>query len=320
MNERWRRALGWRIDRRVRWGVGAALLVVVLVQVGGGGGGVLDLLGTADLAIALPAIAGLVAVHLLGAATWRLLQSRVSGWAPAWPATIRTYYVAQGIGGLTPANFGSDVYRVAAVRGQLAWSDAALPIVLQRVVSSAALAALGVVGLALLSTRMPAVVWMAGSTAIVLVVAAAAVSVARRRAISVRPATPSNGVGMWTVTLVSAFALGLAFHAVSLALALAIVASISPVAAPLPILGALAVARLSLLVPLTPSGLGVQEGLLAVLFVGVGQPADVAIAASLLARLSLLATTLMGAGLLVSRRSARFAPSGPQAGGDVLPG
>ncbi|MEX1156455.1 MAG: lysylphosphatidylglycerol synthase domain-containing protein [Chloroflexota bacterium] len=300
----------------MRWGVGAALLIVVLVQVGGGG--VLDLLGTADLRIALPAISGLVAVHLLGAATWRLLQSRVSGWAPSWPATIRTYYVAQGIGGLTPANLGSDVYRVAAVRGQLPWSDAALPIVLQRVVSSAALAMLGVVGLTLLPARMPAGVWMAGSVAIVLVVAAAAISLARRQAVSVRAA--ANGVGMWSVTLASGFGLSLVFHAVSLALGLAIVASIGPVAALLPILGALAVARLSLLVPLTPSGLGVQEGLLAVLFIGIGQPADLAIAASLLARLSLLVTTLIGALLLVSRRSTPFAPSRPPAGGDVLPG
>jgi hypothetical protein len=79
MNERW---------RPVRWGVGAALLILVLVQVGGGG--VLDQLATADLRIALPAIAGLVAVHLLGAVTWRLLQARVSGWAPSVAATVRT--------------------------------------------------------------------------------------------------------------------------------------------------------------------------------------------------------------------------------------
>ncbi|HLA65369.1 MAG TPA: lysylphosphatidylglycerol synthase domain-containing protein, partial [Candidatus Saccharimonadales bacterium] len=66
----------------------------------------------------------------------------------------------------------------------------------------------------------------------------------------------------------------------------------------------LAVARLSILIPFSPSGLGFQEGALAMLFVGIGLPADVALAAALLNRIALVMTTLLGFGLLVSRTDA----------------
>jgi uncharacterized protein (TIRG00374 family) len=63
------------------------------------------------------------------------------------------------------------------------------------------------------------------------------------------------------------------------------------------------VARLALAVPLLPSGLGVQEGMLGLLFVGLGMPPDTALAAMLLARTSLVLTTALGAMLLLRSRA-----------------
>ena len=58
---------------------------------------------------------------------------------------------------------------------------------------------------------------------------------------------------------------------------------------------ALAVARLAIAIPLSPSGLGFQEGALSALFVGIGLSPATALAALLLARVSLLTTAIAGA-------------------------
>ena len=314
MTERWRRGWAWRVDRRLRWGAGAALLLLVLLQVGSGG--VLHQLGRANLGIALPAIAGLVAVHLLGALTWWLLQARVGGWAPEWSGTLQTYYVAQAIGGMTPANLGSDVYRLAAAPPGQRWSVAALPILIQRVGSTAALAALGAIGLSIISLRVAAVGWVIGGSVALVAMGIAAAVVLRRRGVA-------RGRGMlrvWVGTAAMALGLGVAFHSASLLLSLALVASITPVDDPILVLAALAGARLSLLVPITPSGLGLQEGLQVILFAGIGLTGDVALATSLLSRVGLLATTLLGASLLLGGHSGRMKPVAGSAGGDPLAG
>jgi uncharacterized membrane protein YbhN (UPF0104 family) len=69
------------------------------------------------------------------------------------------------------------------------------------------------------------------------------------------------------------------------------------------IVAALALARLSLAVPIAPSGIGVQEGALAALFILLGASPETAVAASLLGRLSLLTTTGIGLALIARRRS-----------------
>ena len=103
------------------------------------------------------------------------------------------------------------------------------------------------------------------------------------------------------------FGLGLLFHGSSLLLGLVLVRAVDPVASAQPwlVLGALAVARLSLAVPLSPNGIGIQEGLLAILFVQLGLPADVAIAAALLNRLGFVATAAVGLLCLIAPASAR---------------
>jgi len=93
------------------------------------------------------------------------------------------------------------------------------------------------------------------------------------------------------------FGLGLVFHGVSLALGLLLVAAVDPATAgrPVEVLAALAVARLSLAVPISPNGLGIQEGALGLLFVQLGLEPEVALAALLLNRVALVGAVLLGA-------------------------
>ena len=96
--------------------------------------------------------------------------------------------------------------------------------------------------------------------------------------------------------------LGLVFHAGSIVLSYALVAAITPVRDPLPVIGCIAVARLSILLPISPSGLGFQEGALSLLFLRIALPAETALAAALLNRVALLVTSGLGVALLLARR------------------
>jgi uncharacterized protein (TIRG00374 family) len=108
--------------------------------------------------------------------------------------------------------------------------------------------------------------------------------------------------------------LGVAFHAAAIACTFILVLSVQPSAPVLPVLAALAVARLALSVPISPSGLGIQEAALIVLFAGIGLEAEVALAAMLLGRVALLATTALGSTwLLIGRRQVRLEATGSTA-------
>src|SRR5207247_2110049 len=61
-------------------------------------GAVVGTLRQADLALAVPASAGLVRVHLVGAATWCMVSLRIAEGPLRWRKAARTYYVAEGIG------------------------------------------------------------------------------------------------------------------------------------------------------------------------------------------------------------------------------
>ena len=291
----------------LRWALGLAVVVVLVTQLGAGN--VLARLGGVDLRLAVPAIIGLVVVHLLGALSWRVLQKAFGATTLSWAPLLRHYYVAQAIGGITPANIGSDAYRFLALRGDAGgWERVAFPIVVQRATSSAAVSLLGVGALLFLPPSAGIAGWIvsgalaigAVSSAVILLIQLRGGGRRRSSAQEARPATRGSLVrGM-----VIAFALGLAFHAGSIGLAYVLVASITQAGHPAQIIAALAVARLSILIPFSPSGLGFQEGALAMLFVGIGLPADVALAAALLNRIALVMTTLLGFGLLVSRTDA----------------
>ena len=68
-------------------------------------------------------------------------------------------------------------------------------------------------------------------------------------------------------------------------------------------IASIAVARLTILIPLSPSGLGFQEAALSVLFLQIGLSPEMALATALLNRLALVLTVALGTALIVGRRS-----------------
>ena len=70
-----------------------------------------------------------------------------------------------------------------------------------------------------------------------------------------------------------------------------------------PVLASIAIARLSILIPLSPSGLGFQEAALTVLFLQIGLTAELALATALLNRLALLGTMALGAAFILWGRT-----------------
>jgi uncharacterized membrane protein YbhN (UPF0104 family) len=300
--------LAARLPRRLwiglRWALGVAVVVVLVMQLGAGD--VLARLGRVDLRLAVPAVAGLVAVHLLGALSWRVLQTAFGATPRPWPVLLRHYYVAQAIGGITPANIGSDAYRFLALRGDGdGWGRTAFPIVVQRATSSAAVSLLGVGALLFLPPAAGVARWIVSGALLIGAVSSAVILLSQLRGGSEPLSAAGAARGPSRAALIRgtaiAFGLGLAFHAASILLAYLLVTSITSAGEPSQIIAALAVARLSILIPFSPSGLGFQEGALALLFVGIGLPADVALAAALLNRIALLVTTLLGFGLLLGR-------------------
>jgi glycosyltransferase 2 family protein len=301
-----------RVPRRaitgLRWAIGIGLVAVLLLRYNVGE--VMRGLVGADLRIVAVAVVGLVAAHLIGALAWWLLAWRITGTRMERAATLRTYYVAQGMGGLTPANLGADAYRLyAGDAGSGGWRDRLGPIVVQRLTSSAALAVLGgaacvwlpaAAGLGWLAIAATAVLALASTLLLLLVLrptlwrrvrGAGSLPLRHRRDLAV-----ATGVGL---------VLGLAFHLAAIGLAFLMVTSIIPVGDPLAVLACLAIARLSLLVPVSPSGLGVQEGILSLLFVGIGLTPETALAAALLNRTGMIAMALIAALLLALPRAAR---------------
>jgi uncharacterized membrane protein YbhN (UPF0104 family) len=290
------------VNRRLaaRWGIGLALV----------GGLVLTLdptaiaaeLAGANLPLVVVGILGLTALHLVGAVAWRDLTRRLAEITLPWSDAVRTYYAAQAIGGVTPANLGSDAYRVMVLRSSDAGAGRiALPILVQRATSYLALSLLAA-GALLVASRP------AGFTVGVTLAAlgASTIGIAILSLVSVGPgplrSVRNRLIGEAVVgrrAMIGSAAVGLtmgvAFHAAAVLLTWGIVLAVEPAAASLAALAAVTLARLSLVVPITPSGLGVQEVALAGLFVGIGLPAESAVAAALLARLSMLLTAGIGA-------------------------
>lgn len=322
-----------RVRTTARWSFGIAVVAVVafsldLPSVGA------RLLAT-DLRLAAIGIAGLTATHLIGAATWRLLVARISDRRPGWWRSATRYYAAQAIGGVTPANLGGDAYRVHALRSDGEGLGAALgSVVIQRATSYLALSFLGGAALVYLSigASVPGLLALAAggvavTGAVVAGLALFAPAVVAR--LPIKRLIESSGeidARHWRRIVVRAagegVALGMLFHVVGVLLTALLVLAVTHGTLPLAAVAAIAVARLSLAVPLSPSGLGLQEGALSVLFVGIGLAPETALAALLLARLSLLATTLIGVGAMLAdgivRRRDAASPSGRKVSAETV--
>ena len=310
-----RRPAAWTA---ARWALGVGVLALLLV--GLNGAEVASRIASANRPLVLVGVLGLTAVHVLGAAAWRLLCRRLGGLHFGWATCLRIYYAAQALGGITPANIGGDAYRVLAVRrAGLAWNSAVAPVLVQRATSYLALAILAFPALIWLATssHSPAAVLaaalvlcaLAAGVALVLLVAPSRIARLRAR-LPWNAATASDAAtndsaawvrpGVGSVAVATGF--GLAFHLGSVLLTGLLVFAVDPSAGGISVLAAVAVARLSLAVPILPSGLGANEAILSVLFVGLGLAPQTALAALLLGRVALVLTTMLGAAQLVVGR------------------
>jgi glycosyltransferase 2 family protein len=302
----------------LRWAVGIAIVIVLLLRFDARG--IVSELSGADLRLAFPAIVGLIVIHILGALTWRDLAGRLSAIRLGLGETIRRYYIAQAIGALTPANLGADAYRLIAADGvgeRYDWRRMLRPVVVQRITSSIALAGLGLAAFALLpaggvanGAAVAILVLAGGSSALLIAVQSGRFArwshlpsqpgtVEPRAAASDPMAAVQAGRRASMEAVAVGLGLGLAFHAGSILLSYLLVLSVGVSGPALLVLACLVVARLSILIPISPSGLGIQEGALSLLFLSIGLPAETALAASLLNRLALVATTLLGAALML---------------------
>jgi hypothetical protein len=295
----------------VRWTIAVALIAIVFSR--------FDLaataarIGQASPVLAVPAIAGLVAIHLVGALAWRRLLERFAGIRSDWRTAIRLYYSAQAIGSITPGNLGADVYRIATVDAGSSRRAAAIPILLQRVTSTLALGLLAVLGIAVLRWHD------ADATVLGLVTVALAGGVAAlagwrlsgpaivgwvgRRLPGNRPDPRGDAISL----LRDGFGLGLLFHAGSIALGWVLIVAVDPAMTTrsLDVLAILAIARLSVVLPISPAGLGVQEAAVGILFAEAGLDPQVALAGILLNRVALLIVVMIGsAGILRTWRGA----------------
>jgi glycosyltransferase 2 family protein len=299
----------WRRARRPVLGI--ALLLAVIVGVSPGAIG--DRLGSADLRLVVVAVLGLAAIHAVPAIGWRAILGTTTGiWMP-WRTALALYYAAQAIGGITPANLGGDLHRAATLRGSgHGWSVSVAPLIVQRATSYLALSGLSLVALAIVAARAElagtivaiggAFAGAVGLVAWLLLAPPRPLRGAHARMARIVGGIPEDGDGrvqrLGAATVIG-LVQGVGFHAVSIALTWLLVLSIDPTMPAGSVLAALTVTRLSLAVPVTPSGLGIQEGALALLFTALGLAPDVALAAMLLARLSLVLTTGVGVVLLL---------------------
>jgi uncharacterized membrane protein YbhN (UPF0104 family) len=294
------------------------LAIVIFLVAGLDLASIASRVGMADYRLVVVGVAGLTAVHGLAALTWRSVCARLAGVQLPWPMTLRAYYAAQALGGVTPANLAGDAYRVVAMTSAgHGWQASVAPVLLQRATSYLALAALALGASAVLAASTP--------LAPGLVLAGVAVSMAVGLAAAALLAPPSFlgglldrlaglvGVPLSTDAPAPArarmqaagigFALGFAFHAVSVLFTWLLVVAVEPGAATVGVAAAVVVARLSLAVPISPSGLGIQEGALALMLASLGFAPQVAVAGLLLGRVALVTTTVVGALALVAGHS-----------------
>jgi len=296
-----------------RWALGLAIVGFLLMRFDPRA--VAGTLQRVDLWVAVPAILGLVAVHLFGAVAWRDLSLRMAHVRLGWWQAISHYYAAQAVGSITPANLGADAYRLAAVQEPArGWATLLLPIVVQRVTSYLALSLVSLAALALLpysASALPIVLAGAGLTllsAMVLVLVrkphlfGGALRFLPQR---MRPDLEGTSLSVrdWMAALTSGTSLALAFHLGSIAMVYLLVVALGGHAEAGPVLASIAIARLTILIPLSPSGLGFQEAALTVLFLQIGLTAEIALATAVLNRLALLGTMALGAALMVGGRT-----------------
>ncbi len=300
-----------------RWLLGCAIVAFLLLRFDAGA--VARALQHVDFRLAAPAILGLIAVHLIGAVAWHDLSIRLAHVRLRWGPTITHYYAAQAVGSITPANLGADAYRLAAGRHpDGGWATLLVPIVVQRVTSQVALSLVALGAVAVLPGSASTIQILLIGAGLFIGSAGVLVLFRHHRLLGglarllpkrMRPGLRANTVPTrdWLAALTNGTSLALAFHLVSVALVYGLVVALGGYREPGPVLACIAIARLSIVIPLSPSGLGFQEAALSVLFTQIGLSPELALATAILNRLALLGTMALGAALIVSGRTGALA-------------
>lgn len=302
-------------NNSVRWGLGLGILAFLLVS--------FDVRQTASALrqtawlLAFPAILGLTAMQVLVASVWKFLSARLSQLRFGWAFAIKAQYASLVAGSITPSSIGADMFRIYALGSACPWQQALAPIIMQRVTSYTALLGLGIMASLLVPLPKgmgPAIGLAAGALIAVIAVLWIASRGARQseswigrmlRRIRVAPESfGARGPVFWQATG-EGLALALLFHAASIACTYLLVLAVGGHPAVLPMLAVLALARLAVLIPIAINGIGFQEGAMALLFPVVGLPSEMGLAVSVLNRLSLLLTVLLG-GVFLAMGNARL--------------
>ena len=304
---------GSRLAFVIRWALGLGILAGLLFYLDIGQVGAV--LSRVNWALAVPAIVGLSAMHLVGAAMWKYLCSRLSGIQFNWSYATKAYYASQTAGSITPSNIGADVYRVYSLTGGAhQWQEGIAPIVVQRIASYLGLLLLGTCaawlvpasGIAGKALAIPAILLFVslGSLWLLRKAASAQGSIVNKLASRLR--LPIFWVGVsskqFYMSVATAAAMAFVFHAGSVGLTYLLVLSVDGNFAILTTISVLALARLALLLPFSIGGLGFQEGALALLFPLVGMSAEMGLSVSLLSRVGLLLTAAIGATVILIGR------------------
>jgi uncharacterized membrane protein YbhN (UPF0104 family) len=253
-----------------------------------------------------PLLIGLASMHLFQVELWRLLSRAIAGTQLPRASAITAYFAGQVVGGMTPGNVGGDLYRAVALKSDAnGWRVVVAPILGQRAVSYSTLLLLaaGVVALHFVTTPLLALL-CAGPVAVTL-----GVLWRVRQALVAYVLRGSGRLGIARESLtrcrhaaVPAYALAVAFHLGSVALTYAFLPAIGEHPPLFATLGVLLVVRTVALLPITPSGLGLQEGSLTLLLPTVGVSPEAALTVALLARLGMLTAMLVGVACFLGAR------------------
>jgi uncharacterized protein (TIRG00374 family) len=266
-------------------------------------------------ALAVPAIIGLSAMHLVGAAMWKYLCRRLSGIRFNWGYATKAYYASQTAGSITPSNIGADVYRVYSLTGgEHQWQEGIAPIVVQRIASYLGLLMLGtcaawfipISGIAGKALAVPAILLFISLVSLWLLRRTASTQGSLVNRLVNKLRLPVSWVEIsskqFYTSVTAAALMAFVFHAGSVGLTYLLVLSIGGDFAILTTISVLALARLALLFPFSIGGLGFQEGALALLFPLVGMSAEMGLSVSLLSRVGLLLTAAIGAAVILIGR------------------
>jgi|GEM_PF-3260279 len=289
--------------RWLRWGFAAIVVAALLVYLDLDSMG--DHLRNVQWWVAAPAILSLTLLHIVAALTWRHLARTLGNMEMSRTFAVRAFYISQALGSITPGNLGGDAYRVHAVNGQgTGWQQAAVPIVAQRLTSYVALALLGVIATLVIPVSLAFRAMLLLIPAAALLVVAATWAFVRFRSDSKflgGLAQRENGTSAFWRAFLTGSAMGLAFHGLAIVAGFVLLTSVAPNPEVLAALAAISIARVASVLPITPSGIGVQEAGLALLLPLAGVDAEAAVAFAALSRLAFVLTSIAGVTLLLFR-------------------